>query len=111
MAKFIILKNWQKIFLIIIPSIAVTVIGYLIFMKNDASYFKIGLTLIFSGALGNLIDRIRVGYVVDFIDFHISDFHWPAFNVADSVISVGVALIIFLEIRTSFYKREKRDKN
>ena len=53
-----------------------------------------GLALIFGGAIGNLIDRLRFGKVVDFLDFYIGRLHWPAFNVADSAISVGVAIFL-----------------
>jgi len=53
-----------------------------------------GLALIFGGAIGNLVDRIRFGKVVDFLDFYIGKIHWPAFNVADSAITVGVAIFL-----------------
>ncbi len=58
-----------------------------------------GLSLIFGGALGNLIDRIRFGEVIDFLDFYLGSYHWPAFNVADSAISIGAALLIWEIIR------------
>ena len=54
------------------------------------------LTLILGGAVGNLIDRIRLGKVVDFLDFYVSEWHWPAFNAADSFICVGVILLLLL---------------
>jgi signal peptidase II len=54
-----------------------------------------GLALIFGGAVGNLIDRFRYGHVVDFLDFYIGTAHWPAFNVADSAISVGMAILLY----------------
>lgn len=54
-----------------------------------------GFALIFSGAAGNLIDRIRYGKVVDFIDLHIGQYHWPAFNVADSAISIGMVIFAY----------------
>lgn len=54
-----------------------------------------GLAMTFGGALGNLVDRVRFGEVVDFLDFHIGTLHWPAFNVADSAISVGVGIFCF----------------
>ena len=53
-----------------------------------------GLALIFGGAIGNLIDRLRFGKVIDFLDFYIGNMHWPAFNVADSAITVGVAIFL-----------------
>ena len=54
-----------------------------------------GFALIFGGALGNLIDRVRFGEVVDFLDFYLGSYHWPAFNIADSAITVGVAIFLF----------------
>ena len=53
-----------------------------------------GLILLFSGAIGNLIDRILYQEVIDFLDFYYKNFHWPAFNVADSCITLGVALVL-----------------
>jgi signal peptidase II len=55
---------------------------------------RLALALIMGGAVGNLLDRVRLGYVVDFVDVHWGVHHWPAFNVADSAISVGVALLL-----------------
>jgi signal peptidase II len=61
-----------------------------------------GLGCILGGALGNMIDRIRIGQVIDFLDFHVAGHHWPAFNVADMAISVGALLLLI-----SFYQRKK----
>jgi signal peptidase II len=58
------------------------------------TWLSMGLALIFGGAIGNLIDRFRFGKVVDFLDFYIGNAHWPAFNVADSAISIGVGIFI-----------------
>lgn len=60
----------------------------------DQRLFAFGLALIFGGALGNLIDRVRFGAVVDFLDFYVGAWHWPAFNVADSAITVGVVIFV-----------------
>lgn len=60
----------------------------------------VAIGLIFGGAIGNLIDRARFGAVVDFVDLHLRGYHWPAFNVADSAISVGVALLAFRLLRS-----------
>lgn len=68
-------------------------IGYYA-LRRAASYERVPLALILGGAIGNLIDRIRFGAVVDFLDFHIGSLHWPAFNVADICICVGVGLYI-----------------
>jgi signal peptidase II len=59
---------------------------------------QVGLHLILGGAIGNLVDRFRFGYVVDFLDVYVRDHHWPAFNVADSAICIGIALL-FLDMR------------
>lgn len=89
-AAFGIFKN-QTIFFSIVSIFAVIAISIYI-RKNRNPYFlrDIGLALILGGACGNLIDRLRFGYVVDFLDFKI----WPVFNIADSAITIGVLLII-----------------
>jgi len=56
---------------------------------------ELGLSLILGGACGNIIDRIRIGRVIDFLDVYIKDLHWPAFNVADSAITIGIALFVY----------------
>jgi len=60
----------------------------------DHRWLHIGLSLIFGGALGNIFDRVRLQYVVDFLDFHWRGFSWPAFNTADSCISIGMGLLL-----------------
>jgi signal peptidase II len=60
-----------------------------------------GLALVLGGALGNLVDRLRLGYVVDFISVHYRDWYFPTFNIADSAISVGAALLILDSLRRS----------
>ena len=60
---------------------------------------RLGLALIIGGALGNLIDRVRLGYVIDFVDVYWRTHHWPAFNVADSCISIGVCLLVIDMLR------------
>lgn len=62
-------------------------------LRDDQSLAQLSLAMIFSGAIGNLIDRVRLGEVIDFIDVHWYRHHWPAFNVADSLICVGVFLL------------------
>jgi signal peptidase II len=87
---------FRYIFFIGITLIAIAlIIYYLIKYKTGSMMIVTALTLIFAGAVGNLIDRIRFGAVVDFIDVYIGTWHWPAFNVADSAISVGAVLMIW----------------
>lgn len=68
------------------------------FYKTPSSEFflKISLSLILAGALGNLTDRLFRGSVIDFLDFYLKDWHWPFFNVADSCITVGALLLLFI---------------
>ena len=71
-------------------------------------YSSFGFMLISSCAIGNAIDRIIYGKVVDFIDFHINDFHWPAFNLADTIIFIGASLFLFnqfFSIEGSYYEK------
>ena len=86
--------SWRLPFFIIISMIAALVI-LIAFRKlrNDQKLAQISLAMIFSGALGNLIDRVRLGEVIDFLDVHWYRHHWPAFNVADSLICMGVLLL------------------
>lgn len=87
--------GWQKWFFTAIAAIAVIVITYLIRKNPTQKLFCIGLALVLGGAIGNLYDRLTLGYVVDFLYFHINEYYWPAFNVADSAISVGVAILLW----------------
>ena len=85
-------------------SIVVGCFLILLAIFSDTKAFRISLGLISSGALGNAIDRIYFGGVIDFIDFFIYNFHWPAFNFADIFISGGVILLLFNNI---FYKKNE----
>ena len=59
----------------------------------------LGVALIMGGAIGNVIDRVAYGHVIDFLDFHVNTWHWPAFNLADSAITIGAVLLVFDELR------------
>tara|TARA_B100000029_G_C17440267_1_gene911220 strand:- start:594 stop:1064 length:471 start_codon:yes stop_codon:yes gene_type:complete len=63
-------------------------------IRVDRRWPTFALSLIIGGALGNVIDRLRLGWVIDFIDFHVNTWHWPAFNIADTVIVIGVAMLL-----------------
>lgn len=86
--------SWRLPFFIMVSTIASLVI-LIAFRKlrDDQKFAQVSLALIFSGAVGNLIDRIRLGEVIDFLDVYWKTYHWPAFNIADSCICVGVALL------------------
>ena len=87
--------GWQRYFLIAISLLAVLYIPWLINQYKKNILIVIGLLLILGGAIGNLYDRISYGYVIDFIYLHIDEFYWPAFNVADSAISLGVLFFLY----------------
>jgi signal peptidase II len=86
--------GWQTPVLVVFALAAAAIVGTLIVRNPHKRLFCLGLALILGGALGNLIDRLRFGQVVDFLDFHALGWHWPAFNVADSSITVGAVLLI-----------------
>lgn len=88
--------SFRYVFFIGITLAAIAlIIYYLLKNKTGSLMMVVSLTLIFAGAVGNLIDRVRFGAVVDFLDFYIGTWHWPAFNVADSAITVGAVLMIW----------------
>ena len=81
------------LFSLVAAVIVAGLIYWLSRVANPLLAFAVGLVI--GGAVGNVVDRIRYGAVVDFLDFHIGAYHWPAFNLADSAICVGVALMLF----------------
>ncbi|ALC15274.1 lipoprotein signal peptidase [Desulfuromonas soudanensis] len=85
---------------------ALGILWYLSRTRADQRLLHFALALVFSGAVGNLIDRIRLGEVIDFLDVHWYRHHWPAFNVADSAITVGVALMLL-----DMWQEERKSKN
>ena len=90
--------GWQRWFFVVL---AIAVSGWLTFLiRSHAAerLLPLAAALIMGGALGNVIDRIRFGAVADFVDVHAAGWHWPAFNVADSAISVGVALLVWQQL-------------
>jgi len=99
-------SSYRLPFFILISLVAVCVIVAVVNkLREDQTVAAVSLSLIFSGALGNLIDRIRLGEVIDFLYFHWYEHYWPAFNVADSAICVGVFL---LAIDMWLEEREKK---
>ena len=88
-------SGWQRWFLAGIAAIAAIVIVFLLNKYQHEKLFCWSLSLILGGAIGNLYDRIMLGHVVDFLDFYVGTYHWPAFNIADSAIFVGTVLMIY----------------
>ncbi len=102
-------SSFRLPFFILISVVAVIVIiGVFRKLRPDQNFTAITLAMIFAGALGNLIDRVRLGEVIDFLDAHWYRHHWPAFNVADSAICVGVFLLAIDMLREE--KRQKSGK-
>ncbi len=86
--------GWQTPLLVAFALVASVIVAVLLLRSAGRGLLCAGLALILGGALGNLVDRLRFGHVVDFLDLHAAGWHWPAFNVADSAITVGAALLI-----------------
>jgi signal peptidase II len=87
--------GWQRWFFIVLSSVvSVVLLIWLLRLPRDEWLTGLGLALVLGGAIGNLIDRVQLGYVVDFVDVHYSGWHFPAFNVADSAITCGVILLL-----------------
>ncbi|WP_371379561.1 signal peptidase II [Thalassotalea aquiviva] len=97
--------GWQRWFF---SAIAVFISALLVFWMaktpKHQTLINLAFALILSGALGNLIDRVLFGYVIDFLDFYVGTYHWPAFNIADSAIFIGAALMII-----DAFKQDKQD--
>jgi len=87
---------FRHLFFLTATAIAMGMIVYL-YLKTprDFLFLRSGLAMILGGAVGNVIDRIRLGKVVDFLDLYVKDLHWPAFNIADSAITVGILIFIY----------------
>ena len=92
-------SGWQREFFIGVAVIASVWIVWLLRRYPRETLFCAALALVLGGAIGNVIDRIAVGAVVDFLDFHAYGYHWPAFNVADSAITCGAVLLIWDGLR------------
>lgn len=91
--------GWQRWFFIAVGVVATVIIVRLLKRHGDEPQLALPLALVLGGALGNVIDRVVLGHVVDFLYFHYRGFAWPAFNVADSAITVGAALLIWDSLR------------
>ena len=99
--------GWQRWFLIVISvAICLAIVNFLRQLDTKHTIQRIGLVILLSGAIGNLIDRIRNGYVIDFIQIYYENWYWPTFNIADSLITIGVVILA-----TDIFIFEKRRVN
>jgi len=102
-AAFGLFRSLGNVSFIIISIIAIAVVSYLMIReKRD----RFNLSLILGGAIGNLIDRLIYGNVTDFIDVYAGRFHWPAFNVADSALTIGISLIFLAHLKDLIWKKQ-----
>lgn len=93
-------SGWQRYFLISVSSLAsVGIVVWMWFLDKTQRLKLIALSLLLAGAIGNLIDRVWLGFVLDFFDFHYHDFYWPVFNIADILIAIGVVLLLFVDMK------------
>lgn len=95
---------------IILSLVAILIVLFMMFWlyKSEKKFESLAISFVIGGAIGNIIDRVIIGSVADFLDFHISGFHWPAFNVADTAICIGVVMLL---IDSFFEKKPEGKKN
>ena len=90
---------WTSLRIPFFLGVSVIAIGVIVYLlknhKGESPIYPLALSLILGGAIGNMIDRVRMGEVIDFLDVHWYQHHWPAFNIADSAITVGMGFLIF----------------
>ncbi len=89
---------------VVLVILSLVIVGFLIDYARKNENYRPFISLIVGGAIGNVIDRVVYGSVVDFLDFHLGKYHWPAFNIADSAIVIGVFVLFFIS-----YSEEKNE--
>jgi len=89
---------WRQAFFVGVALVAMAMMISLLRQMRDDTWSVVAIALIFGGAVGNLIDRLRLGSVVDFLDVFWGEHHWPAFNLADSAITVGVGIFLIVHL-------------
>jgi signal peptidase II len=108
-AAFSFLANadgWQNLFFVVVAIVVSIVILFMVRrLGANERQVAVALMLVLGGAIGNVIDRVRLGYVVDFLDVYYRTWHWPTFNVADSAISVGAVLLVLDAVGISLWRR------
>lgn len=97
-------SGWQRwVFAAIAVVVSAFIIGWLLRLRRQQRWLGVTLALILGGAIGNVWDRLTLGHVIDFIDVYYGDWHWPAFNLADSAITVGAVMLV---IESVFFRKE-----
>ncbi len=92
--------GWQRWFFIVLAlGVSAFIVSWLLRLNRQERWMAVALTLILGGAIGNVIDRVYIGHVIDFIDIYIKDWHWPAFNIADSAITIGAVMMVIDGLR------------
>jgi signal peptidase II len=101
-------QRFREPFFILVPVVALIAIIFILRGTRETAKTQIcALSMIFGGAIGNYVDRLRFKFVIDFLDFHYKEiYHWPAFNIADSAIVCGVAILVFQILFTKAPKRQ-----
>lgn len=98
--------GWQVyLFSLLAVVVSIILLVWMVRLPADEKFHAAAIAMIIAGALGNLADRVLWGHVIDFIDFHVGTWHWPAFNVADSAITCGALILVFLML----FKVEKNE--
>lgn len=93
--------GWQRWFFTVLALAISTWIAFMLRQHPQQKLLSLALTLVMGGALGNVIDRVRFGAVVDFVQWHVAGYYWPAFNVADSAITIGAVLLVIEQLTTT----------
>jgi len=105
-AAFGLFRDLGNTFFVVLSFTALVTLSFLLLRAGMRPFGRLCLALILGGAAGNLIDRVFMGSVIDFIDFFIDRYHWPAFNVADSAITIGLVMLLF---SSEFKKRPDKE--
>ena len=93
-------SGWQHLFFISISSIiSIVLLVWLYQLKSNEKFQACAISLILGGAWGNLYDRFQYRFVIDFLDFHLGNYHWPIFNLADSAVCIGAVVMLFLTFK------------
>ena len=101
-------SGWQRwFFTVLAVMVTLGLLAWLFNLRRGQWPIALALTLLIGGAIGNLLDRLRLGYVVDFVDVHVGGWHWPAFNVADSAITCGIIIVLLATAAESVRERRQ----